>query len=289
MNTSLDVRPSPIAGQWYPGDPRRLAASVDQYINDATLPELDGAVVANVAPHAGHIYSGPVAGYAFAALRGLKPDLVAVASPMHYPLPQPLITTAHSAYQTPLGPIPIDADALKMLDAHLREILGMALSYVKRDPEHSLEIELPFLQRVLTSEFRLLPIMVRDVSAHVTRGLGMALARTLQGRNAILVASTDLSHFYNQKVANALDDEMLRRVEAFDPEGVLQAEDEGVGFACGRGALAAVLWAAKELGGDTVKILHHATSGDVTGDYSQVVGYGAAVVTRRKRGEEDST
>jgi AmmeMemoRadiSam system protein B len=289
MNTSLDVRPSPIAGQWYPGDPRRLAASVDQYINDATLPELDGEVVAIVAPHAGHIYSGPVAGYAFAALRGLKPDLVAVASPMHYPLPQPLITTAHSAYQTPLGPIPIDADALKMLDAHLREILGMALSYVKRDPEHSLEIELPFLQRVLTSEFRLLPIMVRDVSAHVTRGLGMALARTLQGRNAILVASTDLSHFYNQKVANALDDEMLRRVEAFDPEGVLQAEDEGVGFACGRGALAAVLWAAKELGGDTVKILHHATSGDVTGDYSQVVGYGAAVVTRRKRGEEDST
>jgi MEMO1 family protein len=288
MNTSLDVRPSPIAGQWYPGDPRRLATSVDQYISDAILPEVDGEVVAIVAPHAGHIYSGPVAGYAFAALRGLKPDLVAVVSPMHYPLPQPLITTAHGAYQTPLGPIPVDAEALKTLDAHLREILGIALAFVKRDPEHSLEIELPFLQRVLTSEFRLLPVMVREVNAHVTRGLGQALARTLQGRNAILVASTDLSHFYDQKVANTLDDEMLRRVEAFDPEGVLQAEDEGVGFACGRGALAAVLWAAKELGGDTVKILRHATSGDVTGDYSQVVGYGAAVVTRRKRDEEGS-
>jgi AmmeMemoRadiSam system protein B len=110
--------------------------------------------------------------------------------------------------------------------------------------------------------------------------LGLALAKTLQGRRALLVASTDLSHFYPQAVAETLDAELLRCVAAFDPQGVLDAEEQGKGFACGRGALAAVLWAAKALGADTVKVLNHATSGDVTGDYTQVVGYGAAVILR---------
>jgi len=280
MNTMLDTRPSPIAGQWYPGDPKRLASSVDQYIQEARLPALEGEVIAIVAPHAGHIYSGPVAGYAFAALRGLAPEIVAVISPMHHPYPQPLLTTAHQAYETPLGVIPVDVEAVKALDTKLIEKLGHGLAYVKRDPEHSLEIELPFLQRSLLEGFQLLPVMVRDVRLQVVQALGLALAGVLRGRKALLVASTDLSHFYSRRIADELDGEMLRRVEAFDPQGVILAEDEGKGFACGRGALAAVLWAAKELGGDTVKVLHHATSGDITGDYSEVVGYGAAVVTR---------
>ena len=105
----------------------------------------------------------------------------------------------------------------------------------------------------------------------------------LQGRDALLVASSDLSHFYPQEVAKVLDKAMLRQVQALDPDGVLRIEEEGKGFACGRGALAAVLWAAKELGADTATILQHATSGDVTGDYSQVVGYGAAVLTQKAR------
>ncbi|MBK5108657.1 MAG: AmmeMemoRadiSam system protein B, partial [Anaerolineales bacterium] len=143
-----------------------------------------------------------------------------------------------------------------------------------------LEIELPFLQRVLSSEFDLLPVMVRDQTPKVVETLGRALAGVLVGRSAILVASSDLSHFYDQLQAEQLDGEMLSRVEAFDPLGVLQAEEEGKGFACGRNAIAAVLWAARELGANKVKVLNHATSGDVTGDYSGVVGYAAAIITR---------
>ena len=281
MSAQTDVRPSPIAGQWYPGDPKQLSADVDRYIHEAKLPQLEGEVVAIVTPHAGHIYSGPVAGYAFAALKGLKPELVAVVSPMHYPYNEPLITTAHAAYETPLGIIPVDAEAVQVLDELLENELGYGLARVRHDREHSLEIELPFLQRVIESEFKLLPVMVRDQSRRVTRILGQCLAKTLHGRNALLVASTDLSHFYPQRVANELDAEMLRCIESFEPEAVIQAEEQGRGFACGRGALAAVLWAAKDLCADTVKILKHATSGDVTGDTSQVVGYGAAVVLRQ--------
>jgi AmmeMemoRadiSam system protein B len=280
MNANLDIRPSPIAGQWYQGDPKRLSSDVDRYIHEAQLPELKGEVVAIITPHAGHIYSGPVAGYAFAALQGYKPDLVAVISPMHYPYNEPLITTAHQAYETPLGTIPVDAEAVQSLNDLLEKKLGFGLARVRRDREHSLEIELPFLQRVIDSEYKLLPVMVRDQSRTVTRTLGQCLAKVLSGRNALLIASTDLSHFYPQHIANELDSEMLRCIESFDPEAVILAEEEGRGFACGRGALAAVLWAAKDLGADTVKILNHATSGDVTGDTTQVVGYGAAVVLR---------
>jgi AmmeMemoRadiSam system protein B len=281
MSAQFDVRPSPIAGQWYPGDPKQLSTSVDRYIHEAKLPELHGEVVAIITPHAGHIYSGPVAGYAFATLLGYKPELVAVVSPMHYAYSEQLLTTAHEAYETPLGIIPVDAEAVETLDALLKNELGYGLSRIRRDREHSLEIELPFLQRVIGPEFKLLPVMVRDQSQRVTRILGQCLAKTLRGRNALLVASTDLSHFYPQRVANELDAEMLHCIESFDPEAVIQAEEEGRGFACGRGALAAVLWAAKDLGANTVKILNHATSGDVTGDTSQVVGYGAAVVLRQ--------
>ncbi len=279
MEASIDIRPSPIAGKWYPGDPARLAESVDRYINSAQLPPIDGKVIGIVVPHAGHLYSGPVAGYAFAALRGINADLVVVVSPMHHPYYQPLLTTSHTAYGTPLGPVELDSEALQQLDAHLKEILGYGLSAVRKDPEHSLEIELPFLQRVLAGEFRLLPVMVRDQSAQTSEALGHAIAKTVAGKNCILVASTDLSHFYPQSVANVLDAAILDEVEAFNPAGVLQADDEGRGFACGKGALAAMLWAARDLGANRAHVLRHATSGDVTGDFDQVVGYGSAVVT----------
>jgi len=276
----LDVRPSPIAGTWYEGNAKTLSRTVDEYFNNAQLPELAGEVIGVIAPHAGHMYSGAVAGYAFAALRGQMPDLVAVISPMHQPHYDPLITTAHNAYATPLGNIPIDREALLKLDVVLQSELGFGLAPVSRDREHSLEIELPFLQRVFQSKWKLLPVMVGAQEPHVSQGLGNALAQVLRGRKFILVASTDLSHFYDQGTANLFDSEMLRRFESFEPESIFEAERTGKAFACGHAAVAAVLWACRELGADKVQVLHHATSGDVTGDYSSVVGYGAAVVLK---------
>jgi AmmeMemoRadiSam system protein B len=273
MATIAPVRPFVYAGSWYEGNPRSLARAVDQYLDQAEVPKLPGEVVAVIAPHAGHIFSGPVAGYAFAAVRGATPDLVAVLSPIHRDYYNPILTTAHTAYSTPLGQIPL-------LEARLKEILGYGLTRVAGDKEHSLEIELPFLQRALAGDFKLLPLMVHKQSLEVLQQLGMALAETLRGKNALLVASTDLSHYKTQKEALFFDTEMLRRVESFSPEQVFLAEEEKKGYACGMGALTAVLWAARELGADTVKVLRHATSGDINGNYDEVVGYGAAVVLR---------
>ena len=278
----LDVRPSPIAGTWYEGDATVLARLVDQYLDGAQPPELDGEVIAVIAPHAGHIYSGAVAGYAFAAIRGRSPDVVAVIGPMHHPYAQPFITTAHDAYSTPLGNVSIDKETLHELDEALKSELDVALSPVSNDPEHSLEIELPFLQRALKSNWKLLPVMIRAQEAHVSESLGKALATVLANKNFVLVASTDLSHFYNQKTALTYDRAMLDQIESFSPEGAFDVERAGKGFACGLGAFTAVMWASRELGADKVKVLRHATSGDVTGDYSSVVGYGAAVILKGK-------
>ena len=280
MKTISDTRPSPIVGQWYSSDARNLSAQVDGYIDAAQLPKLSGDVVAIMAPHAGHRYSGPVAGFSFSALRGLNPEIVAVISPMHQPYREPILTTAHAAYETPLGSIPVDKETIERLDVKLQEKLGFGFTAVSNDTEHSLEIELPFLQRALEEPFSLLPIMLRDQSARVAKTLGESLASILSGRDAVLVASTDLSHFYPQHLAKVLDTEVLNKVASLDPQGVLDIEEQGKGFACGRGALAAVLWAAIDLGANDAQIVNYATSGDITGDFSQVVGYGAAVITR---------
>jgi len=276
MMSSLDLRPSPIAGTWYPKDPEVLANSIDVYLKEVQLLTLEGQVLGVIAPHAGHRYSGEVAAHAFATLRGLTPDLVVVISPFHNFDPHPLLTTKHQAYATPLGNIEVDQHTLNELQSHLQ----IPITPIANDKEHSLEIELPFLQRVLKNDFKLLPIMVRAQEETVAKQLGEALAKTIQNRNAILVASTDLSHFYDQQTAQKLDQEMLNRFTTLNPTTIFEAEQTGKGFACGHGAVAAAQWAAKELGANNVQILKYATSGDVTGDFQSVVGYGAAAILR---------
>jgi AmmeMemoRadiSam system protein B len=273
-----DIRPSPIAGTWYIGNRESLAQAIDRRLRDSVVDPIPGSIVGVIAPHAGHRYSGQVAAHAFRCLEGMTPEIVVVVSPLHQLHRGLVLTSGHDAYATPLGNIPVDQELVKRFEAELASKKGLDVDRIKHDGEHSLEIELPFLQRVLPQPFRLLPLMIRDQSRSTVEAVGHTIGAILANQSAILVASTDLSHFHPQSIAELLDAEVLSRIEAFDPAGVLSAEEEGVGFACGRGAVSAVLWAAKDLGADQVKLLQYATSGDVTGDYNSVVGYAAAVI-----------
>jgi len=274
--TTLDVRPSPIAGTWYEGNPKALAARVDEFLANVEPAQVNGQVIGVIAPHAGHRYSGQIAAYAFSLFRGLKPDSVVILSPFHDYSLYPLITTSHDAYSTPLGDIEVDKSALN----ELQENLDIQITAIPKDREHSLEIELPFIQRVLQNEFKLLPIMVRAQENEIAKKLGTALAKILKNKNALIIASTDLSHFHDQQTANILDQEMLKRFESFDPESIFEAEQTGKAFACGHASVASAFWAAKGLGADKVQVLNYATSGDATKDYSSVVGYGAAAILK---------
>ncbi len=281
MPAVSELRPSPIAGTWYPGDPQRLANQVDAYLDEARLPQLEGEVIAVIAPHAGHVYSGRTAGYAFASVRGQEVSRVVLLSPMHGYHPAPFITSAHKGYQTPLGPVMMDLEALTALDEELNKRGLPGLERVVRDKEHAVEIELPFLQRALPGAFGLIPIMVRSHDPAQLFNLGQALAKMLASYPALLVASTDLSHFFPLEIANQLDETMLQAIVELSPQKALLAEEAGTGFACGVGGVAAVLWAAQSLGANLVQVLHHSTSADQTGDESSVVGYGAAVILKK--------
>ena len=280
MNEKLNVRPSPIAGTWYSADPAELKKTVDGFLQNANPPDIPGEVIGLVAPHAGYRYSGAVAGHAFKTVQGRSFDNLAVISPMHQYHPQPLLTSAHQAYRTPLGEIPLAKNVLTEINNVLSEKIGLSLTPVANDQEHSLEIELPFLQRAVEGSFQLIPIMLRSQSREIARELGRILAEILKNKSCLLVASSDLSHFHPESTANQLDQRVLSELADFSPDGLFDLKAAGQGQACGLAPIAAVLWAARDLGAKDVTLLKYDTSASATGDRSSVVGYGAAAITR---------
>ena len=277
---SIDTRPAALAGTWYSANPQQLRSEVVDYIQSAAVPQSSGEIVALVAPHAGHRYSGPVAGYAFRAIQGNRYDTIAVVSPYHRPHAQVLLTSAHDSYETPLGRISIDKQSQQALNQWLQKNGAETMEPIRRDSEHAIEIELPFLQAALDSPFQLLPVMIADALPETAYALGNALAATLKDQRALLIASTDLSHFYPEQKANQLDQAMLKAIASFDPNEVMKAHRSGKGQACGLLPVMAVMTAARALGATQAHIFHYATSGTTSGDYSRVVGYGAGAFTR---------
>jgi hypothetical protein len=174
----------------------------------------------------------------------------------------------------------VDHDLVETVAKALLDRTGIKLSRVTNDEEHAVEIQLPFFQRALAEEFRLLPLMIRQQGSDVMQVLGDILAEILVERNVILTASTDLSHKKSAEKARGLDQTIIDHIISLDPVGLYQAQRSFTGEACGLDALAALLWAAKSRGSVTAHHLHYAHSGDITGDNTSVVGYTAAVLTR---------
>lgn len=279
MKTISPVRPSPIAGSWYPGDKITLQKAIQGYIDQASPANLEGSLHGLIVPHAGYFYSGATAGYAYRCVQGLSFDVCMVLSPLHDYQSAELLTSSHTAYATPLGEVPIAADLVEEIDRDLQASAGLSLQHIANDAEHSLEIQLPFLQVAIKDSFQLVPIMVRTLNAANLQAAARCIHKVLAGKRALIVASTDLSHFYPQSTALKLDRVMTGRFTAFDPEGVLQAEAHQEGFACGAGAVALALWTTRLMGATHVTLLHHSTSADASGDTSRVVGYASAAIT----------
>ena len=279
MKTISPVRPSPIAGSWYPGDKPALQKAIQGYIDQASPPGVEGNIYGLIVPHAGYFYSGATAGYAYRCVQGLSFDVCVVLSPLHDYQPADLLTSSHAAYATPLGEIPIAADLVDEIDRDLQASAGLQLQRIGNDREHSLEIQLPFLQVAFKDAFQLVPIMVRTLNAANLQAAARCIHKALEGKRTLIIASTDLSHFYPQATAVKLDRVMTGRFTAFDPTGVLDAEAHQEGFACGAGAVALALWTTQLMGATHVTLLHHSTSADASGDTSRVVGYAAAAIT----------
>jgi AmmeMemoRadiSam system protein B len=279
MERGSAVRKPAVAGTFYPADTGRLEAEIKSYLAQVKLSRSDMDIVALVAPHAGYMYSGPVAAHAYRQVQGKAYESVVVISPSHREYFDFSSVFDGEAYETPLGRVPVDDFLVdKLAGAGQRSVKASGEGHL-HSAEHALEVHIPFLQIVLGS-FKLVPIVMGSQTRSSCQELGRALANVLAGRNALVVASTDLSHFHDQDRAGSLDKKVIRHIAAFDPDSLLDDIEAHKCEACGAGPVAATMYAARGMGATRAENLYYATSGDISGNYTQVVGYTAGIIYR---------
>lgn len=273
------VRQPAVAGQFYPAQPEELRRTLDDFLAQASVPALSGRIVALIAPHAGYIYSGKVAAYSYALLKGRKFDRVVVIAPSHFEAFPYVSVFSGDAYATPLGNVPVDKEFAAKL-AKLDPLIQLSThghTPSKEQGEHALEVQLPFLQHVL-GEFRLVPIVMGDQNYATERALGVALAKMVKGTDTLILVSSDLSHYHTYDEAVKLDQKVLKSIERWDYLSLSQNFQARRWEACGGGPIVAAMIAAEKLGAREARILKYANSGDSTGEHSRVVGYGAVAL-----------
>ncbi len=278
---ALKVRASAVAGPFYPADPEELADRVQGYLDAAALKPIEADIIGLMVPHAGYEFSGPVAGYAYATIAARSYDTVILIGPSHRG--QPPVGAALSgqdAWQTPLGQVPVDTELTRQLD---NANDGFFVDDFAHAPEHSLEVQLPFLQTVL-DEFKIVPILMADFSSPNTERVAEAIVSAVGDKNVLLVASTDMSHYPHQEAARRVDQAMLKAIAALDPQQIYSADEKLLGqdianlhcTLCGLGPLVTVVKAARRLGAQRAEVLKYANSGDVDpATATRAVGYGA--------------
>ena len=265
-----------MAGTWYPRTAGALEREIDALLAAATDGP-SGRLVAVLAPHAGLMFSGHVGAFAYRAAARRAWEAIVLVGPSHHYGFDGVAVWPRGAFGSPLGTLAVDealASAL-LASPHVRARTDVHL------PEHALEMQLPFLARV-ARDVPIVPLLMGFQTRAAIEGLADALAAAVAGREVLLVASSDLSHYFDARRASALDGAVLQRIDAFDPEGLLARFEEvpegerGRFVACGGGPAIAVMLAARRLGARHGRVLKYAHSGDISGDHDAVVGYAAA-------------
>ncbi len=274
------VRKPAVAGSFYPSDPSELARLIDDCylhpLGPGRLPPAErgsAEIVACVVPHAGYVYSGPVAAHSYLFASSLPdPELIVVVAPNHYGVGSGVSTYSEGEWETPLGKMKVDGDAAKAL--------AKASGVVDFDPashriEHSLEVQLPFLQKLYGTMVPFVPISLSFQDAETTRDVARGVASVLKGRKSLLIASSDFTHYEPADKAKQKDLALIHDIELMDVGSFYSTLERLQVTACGFGAIATVMQASKALGFKRGELLKYASSGDTTGDYGQVVGYGS--------------
>jgi AmmeMemoRadiSam system protein B len=278
MPIHLEVRRPAVAGQFYEADPTRLKRSIEECFlhplgpqKIPPAPKTDEEIAGLVSPHAGYIYSGPIAAHGYYYASSLPtPELVVIVGPNHWGAGSGVATVSGGVWRTPLGDLEISAEDAKAL-VKVSGIVDFSEEAHRR--EHSIEVQLPFLQYIFDSKFKILPISMLFQDRETAVEVGHAIAEIVKGRRCLIIASSDLTHYESQKEAERKDAAFINATLSLDVVklySVIQRLDIS---ACGYGPVAALMTAANNLSLKKAELLKYATSGDVTGDKSSVVGY----------------
>jgi len=273
------IREPTVAGEFYPEDKIQLSALIDNFLEKASLPEVKGEVIALIVPHAGYQFSGEVAAHAFKTLEGEQVDTVIIVGNSHHERFDGVSVFPKGVYKIPLGEVEIDSDLAQRI---IQESDRIFFRESAHQLEHSIEVEIPFLQKTL-KHFKIVPILFGNSQKDDWKILGDAILKHIKGKNVILIASSDLSHYPPYEVAKYADKKTIDAILTGDIEHFektiqeLQQENlpNAVTFACGSDAIKTVMYVARQLGASEIKLLKYANSGDSTGDKNRVVGYSA--------------
>jgi AmmeMemoRadiSam system protein B len=277
------VREPAVSGMFYPDNPTKLRKDISTYLRDAVVHDLEEDVVGMISPHAGYMYSGKVAAYGFKMIAKKHYDTVILVGPSHKVYFEGVALWDRGSFETPLGRIDIDEDIVQ----EIMNIDGIIKPNIDTHRgEHSLEVQLPFLQSVLEG-FKIIPLIMGIQTSSACKKLVESMSQVLRAskKKFLIVGSTDLSHYYPYAEAKKLDDIIVRHLDTFNIPGMIEDIETGKTEACGAGPIIATMMLSEKLGADHSKVLKYANSGDVSGDKSGVVGYVSAVFYRKQQNE----
>jgi MEMO1 family protein len=278
----MQIRTPAVAGMFYPKETEKLKSLVhDCFLNKygpGKLPPTNDTkkIYGVICPHAGYVYSGPIASHSFYAISSIPIELFIIVGPNHWGIGCNIASMKDCNWQTPLGNVEVDSEAVKELVNNSDLIKLDFFSHIK---EHSLEVQIPILQEVFSSKFKILPITMIDQNKNTAVELGRCIAKIIKKNNAMLIGSSDFTHYEENDFAHKQDMALIEPILNLDLEAFYEVLNTKKISACGYGAIATTMVACKELGATKGELLKYATSGDVTGDKSSVVGYGSIIFT----------
>ena len=281
------IRKARVAGTFYQGTRDKLQRQIEDCythrLGPGSVPELsqvrEGNILGIISPHAGYMYSGPIAAWSFRELvQSQIPDTVVILGPNHRGFGSPIALMGEGEWETPLGRISINEELSSKL---VRDSTGLVeLNTEAHEWEHSLEVQLPFLQYSYGNNFRIVPICMMDQSESVSSRLGEILYSLIEGENIVVIASSDLTHYQPHRVAEKEDKLILKAILSLDYRELGKIIRRGNFSLCGPGPVMTLISVATHLGAKKIKLLQYATSGDITGDYRAVVGYASLLIEK---------
>ncbi|MEK6962597.1 MAG: AmmeMemoRadiSam system protein B [Thermoproteota archaeon] len=271
----MQIRTPAVAGMFYPGEKNKLDVSIDECFLHKYGPGKEPPsntkerIYGVICPHAGYMYSGPVAANSYYLISSYLPELVIILGPNHWGIGCNVAAMKEGVWQTPLGQVEVDSEAAKEL-VKICDIVE--LDFFSHTKDHSLEVQIPMLQKIYP-KFKILPIILVDQSYEMTTQLGPAIAKIAKSKKTMIVGSSDFTHYEPNDFAHKQDEALIESILKLDLKKFYDVLEQKRVSACGYGAMATTMVACKELGATKGKLLKYATSGDVTGEKSSVVGY----------------
>jgi AmmeMemoRadiSam system protein B len=278
----MQVRTPAVAGMFYPDEKNQLKELIHNCFlhtfGPGKLPptEIKKKIYGIICPHAGYIYSGPIACHSYYSISSKSPELFIIIGPNHWGVGCNIAAMRDCNWETPLGLVEVDSESANELTKISH---GIELDFFSHTREHSLEVQIPILQEMYSNKFKILPIILINQEKKTAEEVGMAVSTIVEQKNAMIIGSSDFTHYEPNEFAHKQDSALIEPILDLDVEQFYKVLYDKKVTACGYGAIASTMIACKKLGATKGELLKYATSGDVTGETSSVVGYGSIVFT----------